>query len=254
MRDQDICAAANLLICSTEEELRPYFTYCQPRIGAYLAAILASPQIFSKYYMYVAVDESDEVVGFAEVRTTGRAQCILTYVCVAPKVRGKGLAARLLAEHLAAQPGVRAVELDVSLDNTSALRLYKRLGFTAVDTVYWWTRELPEPETGAAAEIEIFDWHVSVANMKLYGFCRFSADYRSRRLGLGLVSPTVLRVASPHQLQDDRLLAGLRVLLPSTKTALATDSTLCDPTDSRLHLLLEYRRMYVTSASLMGNL
>jgi ribosomal protein S18 acetylase RimI-like enzyme len=57
---------------------------------------------------------------------------------IAPEHRGQGLGTRLLLAALAgfAHAGLRRASLEVTAQNTSAVRLYRRVGFRRVKTVY----------------------------------------------------------------------------------------------------------------------
>jgi ribosomal protein S18 acetylase RimI-like enzyme len=57
---------------------------------------------------------------------------------IIPQFRGRGLGAALMQQALAGfqRSGLRRAFLEVTAQNTSAVRLYKRLGFARVRTVY----------------------------------------------------------------------------------------------------------------------
>jgi hypothetical protein len=57
---------------------------------------------------------------------------------IVPKFRGHGLGAALMQQALAGfqRAGLRRAFLEVTAQNTNAVRLYKRLGFSRVRTVY----------------------------------------------------------------------------------------------------------------------
>jgi putative acetyltransferase len=75
----------------------------------------------------VGLDAVGRAAGFV---TLDPANGYLDQLCVAPRMRGMGLAPLLLDAAKRLAPGV--VELDVNEDNTRARRFYEREGFQAV--------------------------------------------------------------------------------------------------------------------------
>jgi ribosomal-protein-alanine N-acetyltransferase len=73
------------------------------------------------------------VAGFILSRVVGDEAEILT-VCVAPRVRGRGFGARLLAAHVPdlMRAGVRQLFLEVEAGNEAAIKLYTRQGFEEI--------------------------------------------------------------------------------------------------------------------------
>ncbi|WP_296578219.1 GNAT family N-acetyltransferase [Phreatobacter sp.] len=71
--------------------------------------------------------------GFILSRIAGDEAEILT-VAVAPRLRGRGYAGRLIAAHLPdlMRAGVRTLFLEVEAENAAALKLYARTGFEPV--------------------------------------------------------------------------------------------------------------------------
>lgn len=82
---------------------------------------------------FVAVDEEDEVVGYAGLYAVGSEADVQT-IAVIPEMRGQGLGAQLLQTLLtrATELGVRQLFLEVRADNEAARRLYGRFGFEAI--------------------------------------------------------------------------------------------------------------------------
>ncbi len=72
---------------------------------------------------------------WAKVDGVNPALVHLYQMWVAPECRGRGVAQRLLDTALAwtRERGARFVELDVTLGNSAAARLYQRAGFRAVN-------------------------------------------------------------------------------------------------------------------------
>jgi ribosomal protein S18 acetylase RimI-like enzyme len=255
MAGTDTTAVAHLLVSTTEEPLRPYLAYSQPGIDAYLAVLVGWPQLYPDHHLYVGTDDEARVVAFAELRSTGPTSCLLSYVCVAPPARGSGVAARLLSQHLVRRPEIATVELDVFTGNTPAVRLYRRLGFTQVRSARWWTRDLPAASPEAVGEFGEAGWDAAMAMLERYGFCRVSAQRQGRRLDLGLVSRTVIRVGDQEQFRDDDLLGALRFLLPETRQALLVDGPAAEPGPGLRgsRVLLESQRLRADAATVKAN-
>jgi RimJ/RimL family protein N-acetyltransferase len=252
MTRRDVPEVARLLGSSIEERLHPYIVYSQPRIDSYLTVMVDWPRMFPGLELYVARDGDGGLTGFAELRSTGPATCLLSYVCVAPAARRTGVATRLLLHHLVEHPELDTVELDVFAHNAPAGRLYERLGFVPVRTSFWRTRDLPDPAPAAAGEVVLPDWHMSAAMLATYGFCRFSVQRGGHPHALGLVSSAVLRVADRAAFADDRLLALVRHLLPETRQALLIDQAAGDPPPPSA-LLLESRRLHAAATTVRAN-
>jgi ribosomal-protein-alanine N-acetyltransferase len=71
-----------------------------------------------------------EIIGFVVSRKAADEAEILS-VAIAPRLRGRGLARRLLVDHMAllVRLRVRQLFLEVEEGNQAAITLYKRLGF-----------------------------------------------------------------------------------------------------------------------------
>jgi len=63
-------------------------------------------------------------------------ECHLLNICIAPEFQNRGHGARLVAQllHLARQAGARSALLEVRVSNTTAFRLYHKLGFNEIGT------------------------------------------------------------------------------------------------------------------------
>lgn len=94
------------------------------------AAFLGDPQ---RTPAYVACDANRRIAGFVMLRLAADEAELLT-IAVDPKWRGKGVGRALMHacfEDLMFTP-VRRMFLEVDQDNASAVRLYKREGFSAI--------------------------------------------------------------------------------------------------------------------------
>lgn len=100
------------------------------------AARLAAAAVSGKDCPLVAeLDGKPAGLVWAKVDGVNPALVHLYQMWVAPECRGRGVAQRLLDTALAwtRERGARFVELDVTLGNSAAARLYQRAGFRAVN-------------------------------------------------------------------------------------------------------------------------
>jgi hypothetical protein len=86
-----------------------------------------------------------EPCGTIQAIRTQRGRANIQNIGVTPHHRGHGVGAALIlaALHCLQQVGVLRVGLEVTADNDSAVRLYRRLGFRVVKTVYKAAEEAP---------------------------------------------------------------------------------------------------------------
>lgn len=82
---------------------------------------------------FVAVDEADEIVGYAGLDLAGESGDVMT-IAVVPAAQGRGLGHHLLTELVrrAEVSGIRSLLLEVRADNTAARKLYERRGFAVI--------------------------------------------------------------------------------------------------------------------------
>ncbi len=241
---------AALLRVSFSSELHPYLPYCQPDAAEYLRVVVSTPAAYNEYALYAATNGRGDVVGMAEFRGLGEGNTLLSYLCVAPAARGTGLAEALLRHHLRAAPAINAVELDVFAHNAGAARLYDRLGFRDIAIRQWVRRAVPcaaRPTT--TKEFTLTDWHASYAAMERYGFCRISGEYAGRPFRLGLTSPTVIRVETVGEYDDDELLARVRSVAPDAGTAFLVSDGDTLPSSAPF---LEVRRLRAHAAAILS--
>lgn len=221
----DIGAVVAMLRESFPSQLNPYLTYAQPGVRHLLGVQIAQPGCFPHKVRTVATGPDDVPVAFAELTLDLPARAFLSYVCVAPHARGKGVAAAMIEDFLRRHPGVTEMELDVFADNEPALRLYHRLGFTLRASATWARRDLPSagepvPTPGLTTALAAFD---------RYGFCEVELHRPSGPVRVGRIGPDVLRCHGLAAFADDDLLATARAVLPGPTQAL----TVVGPDDVR---------------------
>ena len=83
----------------------------------------------------VAVDESQDIIGYAGVFAPGQAEADILTVGVVPEHRGKGIAKALMAliTDWAKAQGSIAMMLEVKIDNPEAIGLYESLGYSKLN-------------------------------------------------------------------------------------------------------------------------
>ena len=86
-------------------------------------------------HFVVALDEAQNIVGYAGVFAPGGAEADILTVGVVPDHRGKGIAKALIAliTDWAKVQGSTAMMLEVKTDNTDAIGLYESLGYSTLN-------------------------------------------------------------------------------------------------------------------------
>ena len=86
-------------------------------------------------HFVVAVDEAQNIVGYAGVFAPGAAEADILTVGVVPEHRGKGIAKALMAliTDWAKLQGSTAMMLEVKVDNPEAIGLYESLGYSKLN-------------------------------------------------------------------------------------------------------------------------
>ena len=113
---------------SLDKELFPY----SPWSASQYKEEFSSP---TRHFV-VAVDEAQNIIGYAGVFAPGGAEADVLTVGVIPSQRGKGIARQLMAliTDWAKQQGSIAMMLEVKVDNTEAIGLYESLGYSTLNT------------------------------------------------------------------------------------------------------------------------
>ena len=83
----------------------------------------------------VALDEAQNIIGYAGVFAPGGAEADVLTVGVVPSQRGKGIARHLISliTDWAGQQGSTAMMLEVKVDNLEAIGLYESLGYSKLN-------------------------------------------------------------------------------------------------------------------------
>ena len=115
------------VFASLDNELFPY----SPWSASQYKEEFSSP---TRHFV-VALDEAQNIVGYAGVFAPGGAEADILTVGVVPSHRGKGIAKALIAliTDWANSQGSTAMMLEVKTDNSEAIGLYESLGYSTLN-------------------------------------------------------------------------------------------------------------------------
>ena len=221
LRRSDLSVVAELLKSSFDENVRPYMTHCQHGIGEFLAVSVDAPESAPSKRAYVGVVDG-AVVAYADFREVSSTDGFLSYICVDDRWRGRGIAPLLFSEFLREHPSIERLGLDVFANNSTARRLYVRLGFTPESTSAWVSRTVDashdRPE-GRFTQVRGFE--AALASRRLYGFGSFEAAVGDRGFTIGVIGDSTAKVASAHDFNSEVLVSAISHLLPSVRKLFA---------------------------------
>ena len=112
---------------SMDKELFPYSPWSASQYKEEFAA--------PTRHFVVALDEQESIIGYAGVFAPGGTEADVLTVGVVPDHRGKGIAKALmgLLTDWAKAQGSMAMMLEVKVDNSDAIGLYKSLGYSTLN-------------------------------------------------------------------------------------------------------------------------
>jgi ribosomal-protein-alanine N-acetyltransferase len=115
------------VFASLDKELFPY----SPWSASQYKEEFSSP---TRHFV-VAVDDAQNIIGYAGVFAPGGTEADVLTVGVIPSQRGKGIARQLMAliTDWAKQQGSIAMMLEVKVDNLEAIGLYESLGYSKLN-------------------------------------------------------------------------------------------------------------------------
>lgn len=207
--------AARLVAASFAERLHPYMTYTQAGASQYLALPLRYPNLFPRRRLR-AVGPPGAPVAFAEWQSLHDDSLFLSYICVDPAARGRGIAEAMIRDEVG-QFVTRSIALDVFEDNGPALGLYGRLGFKrTVQNAVWSRRRLPV----AQGSISVRDGVAAAASLDRYGFCEMTGADERGEFQFGIIGTSVIRCRDADLFDDDTRLGSIRALFPAVTEAL----------------------------------
>lgn len=219
-RLEDVNHVTGMVRGSFDRRFWPFMAYAQQGIAEFLSVALRFPTSAPRNRSYVSVGPGG-VEGFADFRVTSDEEAFLSYICVMPQARGRGVATSLIEQFLANHPKLEHLRLDVFRENAPAIAMYSKLGFEREHSSIWVTRPMP-PARGAA---EIVELSKSLAALHLYGFCELEVSSAPAPapapVRLGILGNKVVNCRTPEVFQNDTLLAALRNTFEDAETAFA---------------------------------
>jgi ribosomal protein S18 acetylase RimI-like enzyme len=245
-RLHDLPEVSILLRESFAESLWPYMVYAQHGIGAYLAAALRHPQAVPRQHYLVAADtESPDgrILGFAEFRTPTKDVAFLSYICVSPGQRNRGIASQIFRYFFEHHSGITTLELDVFRENAAAVTLYRKLGLEQVASSKWLVLDAP----AAMGSVEIPAVAVSAAAHQAYGFSELNVLHEGTVTKIGRIGARVLRCFNRVDFERTSLHAAVVGVFPSLTEILSIL-----PADE-LNLLDVPYRVVLTSDRMKGS-
>jgi len=152
-------------------------------------------------------------------------------VGILPAARGLGLGSSLIGEALAGfrDAGVRRATLEVTAENTAAIRLYHRLGFRRIKTIYKSVEQVRREQQRQQPTVERLPLGVPAGQLKPAASRPTGAAARSKR---GVVSTMVSAVISglvvaeeAADVADSGTVASQLATMPAGSEPLATSRT-----------------------------
>lgn len=211
----DLRVVGALVTKSFEARLTPFMVATQTGWAEFVGVALDHPRHFPAQRLRVA-ELDGTVVGFADFRAPGDGSGFLSYICVAPAARGRGIASTLFRECVREAGDLHTVALDVFEDNVPARTMYADMGFEVGDVQVWWQAPIvtiPEAEPVALAGLPL-----ALAAHERYGFCEVSGTRAGHDLRFGRIGSGVLRLFSAEDFDDAALASSLARDFPDLTT------------------------------------
>lgn len=216
----DLAAVGALVTESFEARLTPFMVAAQPGWADFVGVALDHPRHFPAQRLRVA-ELDGTVVGFADFRAPGDGTGFLSYICVAPDARGRGIARALFRGCVQEAGDLHTVALDVFEDNEPARAMYAAMGFEKGDVQVWWQAPIAAvaaAEGTAAEPVALAGLPLALAALERYGFCELSGTLAGHDVRCGRIGPGVLRLFSAEEFDDVDLAASLARDFPELTT------------------------------------
>lgn len=215
----DVDEVHALVSTSFDPRLSPYLTSAQPGAAHFLDSFVRHSELQPDRCYRVARSAEGALLGYADLRLTGESTSFLSYVAVAPRARGRGVANAILDNFLVEHSSVDLMELDVFSDNIVARALYEKRGFIGTDQSEWWVRKPPAPSRG------IEGWTLRnaadvAAWLTTFGFCEYDLSTATGSRRFGQIGPETLKCYSADDFRDDDLLAAVVGIVPGIQNVL----------------------------------
>lgn len=202
----DLAVVGSLVADSFEARLTPFMIATQHGWADFVGVALDHPRHFPAQRLHVA-ELDGQVVGFADFRAPGDGTGFLSYICVAPAARGRGIARELFRACVREVGDLHTVGLDVFEDNAPARAMYAAMGLGADDVHVWW--RAPVPTVATPAPVTLSGLPIALAAFERYGFCELSGTRAGETVRCGRIGPSSLRLFSADDFDDADLAAAL---------------------------------------------
>lgn len=213
----DLSVVGALVLGSFDSRLTPFMVATQHGWTDFVRVALDHPRHFPSQHLRVA-ELDGTVVGFADFRTPGDGSGFLSYICVAPAARGRGIARALFRDCVRETGDLHTVALDVFEDNEPARAMYVGMGFEAGDVQVWWQSPIRAEAAEAAEPVALAGLPVALAALDTYGFCEVSGTRAGQPVRFGRLGSSVLRLFSAEDFEDAPLAAALARDFPEVTT------------------------------------
>lgn len=215
---RDVQNIARLVRSSFPQHLQPYMIQAQHGIDRYLGIVLTHPTLEAARLLYVAHSLGDnELDGYADFSLTAGNSAFLSYVCVAPKAQGQGLAKRMILHFLKNNPTIETLALDVFINNNPALHVYNALGFMEEHRSKWLTAPTGKQDNCSPTQLNLSISNFPAAHIAHheFGFSDMSGKWKGRDIRIGRLGDKKIRFFQVDNLFDQGLLQQLSRLFPS---------------------------------------
>jgi ribosomal protein S18 acetylase RimI-like enzyme len=216
METSDLPAVGALLASAWGPKITPYMISSQHGFKAFLEAKMTNPESLP-WEWYVATDEEDKVIGFAEFDLTKAKTGLLKLIVVNKFFRGRGVATSLIERFVMSHNSLERLELDVFDDNYSACHLYEELGFIQRSQNVWLRRRIGSHSTPLHFSQSPPE---SAATHAAHGFSLLRLQWQGQDVILGRIGENVLRCFDIRSFTDDKLLAGAKATFASLREAM----------------------------------
>jgi len=225
-KQEDSESIVKILLDGIGERLAAYTIYSAQGVTAYVRAQIKSCNLGTSCFF---VSENDSgIIGFAEFKFFG-SEIFLNNIYVSEQGRGAGIGKVLLNAGLvmAQEKNMCEIVLDVFKHNINALNWYRKLGFKSREEFSWLV--IDQNPSRDSKWFKILNLPFAECVCSEFGFATLDISTELDSYSVGILNDNFYRVTSPEVLQDQTLLAGLKLLDSSKKILfIGNDSSLPD--------------------------
>lgn len=106
-----------------------HYEYLNNNINEFKIEYLKNPNIYEKNYVYIEKNKPIGIISYSVIYD----RVELDYIWVHKNYRNKKIASKLI-EYMFNATNVKSYSLEVAIDNTNAINLYKKYNFNIVST------------------------------------------------------------------------------------------------------------------------